>query len=140
MDRYLAHMHPRKCYPDGFTLLEVMVALAVLAIALTSIYKLQGQTILMSAKSRFLVIAPQLAQAKLAEVERQRFKDIGDGSGDFGQDHPDYQWALSIEEIPMELFAEPEKDYHMVAININVTRNDEDIYQLRTYRFFTDTE
>jgi general secretion pathway protein I len=113
-----------------------MVALAVLAIALTSIFKLQGQTVLMSAKARFLVIAPQLAQAKLADLEGQSFSDLGDGSGDFGSDFPNYQWSVSIEDIPTELITEDA--YHLVHININITHDEENRYQLRTYRFLTE--
>ena len=120
----------------GFTLLEVLVAMAVLTIALTSIYKLHGQTMVMSGKARFLTLAPQLAQVKLAEIEGQPFQDIGDGSGDFGEDHPNYQWKLSIEDIPTELITEDV--YHLVHININITHNDGNSYQLRTYRFLTD--
>jgi general secretion pathway protein I len=121
----------------GFTLLEVLVAMAVLTIALTSIYKLHGQTMVMSGKARFLTIAPQLAQAKLTEIEGGQFQDIGDGSGDFGEDHPNYQWKLTIEDIPTEMFTD-DKKYHLVRININVTQSDDNSFQLQTYRFYTD--
>jgi general secretion pathway protein I len=136
MDRNLTPIVSIRRYAKGFTLLEVLVALAVLAIALISIYKLQGQTILMSANARFLTVAPQLAQAKLAEIELQDTKDIADGSGDFGADHPNYNWNVSIEEIPTELITD--KNYHLFRIEINVTKADENSYQLRTYRFYTD--
>lgn len=116
--------------------MEVLVALAVLAIALTSIYKLQARTILMSSKARFLTIAPELAQSKLAEIECQKFDDISDGEGVFGEEYPGYTWRLSVEEIPTELITE--KNYHLVRINVRVARDDEDDYQLHAYRFYTD--
>lgn len=119
---------------SGFTLLEVLVALAVLAIALISIFKLQGQTIQMSAKARFLAVAPHLAQAKLSEIEVQDFREIADGSGSFGNDLPGYNWTVDVEELPTELVTN--ENYHLVRININITRNDENSYQLRTYRFY----
>jgi len=136
MDRSLACACRRHIRHSGFTLLEVLVALAVLAIALTSIYKLQGQTILMSANSRFLTIAPELAQAKLSEAERQDFKDITDNAGDFGEDYPNYAWTLSTEEVPTELITD--NKYHLIRIDINVTQNNENNFQLHTYRFYTD--
>lgn len=135
MDRWLTHMYRCNQY-KGFTLLEVLVAMAVLTIALTSIYKLHGQTMVMSGKARFLTMAPQLAQSKLAEIEGQPFQDIGDGSGDFGKDHPNYQWKLSMEDIPTELITEDK--YHLVRININITQSDDNSFQLQTYRFYTD--
>lgn len=116
--------------------MEVLVALAVLAIALTSIYRLQGQTFLMSASARFYSQAPQLARWKLAEVETQEFKDVTGGSGDFGEDFPGYSWSLSVEDLPSDLITS--KQYHLVRIEITVSKNDENSYQLRTYRFYAE--
>jgi general secretion pathway protein I len=122
--------------PLGFTLMEVLVALAVLAIALTSIYRLQGQTFLMSASARFYSQAPQLARWKLAEVETQKFEDVTGGSGDFGEDYPGYSWSLSVEDLPSDLITS--KQYHLARIEITVSKNDENSYQLRTYRFYAE--
>ena len=99
----------------GFTLLEVLVALAILAIALISIFKLQGQTFKMSAKARFLTVAPHLAQAKLAEMEAQEFDDIRDGSGAFSGEQSDYNWTVAVEEVPTDLIAG--NDYHLIRID-----------------------
>jgi len=118
----------------GFTLLEVLVALAILAIALVSIFKLQGQTLQMSAKARFLTVAPQLAQAKLAEIETQDFDDITDGSGAFSGEQSDYNWTVAVEEIPTDLTTD--KNYHLIRVNVTITQTDGDSYQLRTYRFY----
>ena len=120
----------------GFTLLEVLVALAVLAIALTSIYRLQGQTFLMSASARFYSIAPQLARMKLAEVERQKFKDIIAGSGAFGEDYPGYSWSLNVEEVPSDLVTS--QQYHLARIEVTISQDEDNSYQLRTYRFYVD--
>lgn len=116
--------------------MEVLVALAVLAIALTSVYRLQGQTFMMSASARFYRQAPQLARMKLSEIETQEFKDITGGTGDFGEDFPGYSWSLSFEELPSDLITS--QQYHLARIEITVSNNDENTYQLRTYRFYTD--
>ncbi len=136
MDRILTHNHKKRTALHGFTLLEVMVALAVLAIALTSIYRLQSQTMMMSADARFYSLAPQLARAKLSEIERQDFKDITSGSGDFGEDYPGYGWTLAIEDLPSDLITE--NKHHLAVINLTVSQNEENSYPLRTYRFFVD--
>jgi general secretion pathway protein I len=123
--------------PDnGFTLLEVMVALAILSIALTSIYRLHGQTMDMSARARFYDQAPLMAQAKLSEIERQDIKNASDGSGDFGDAHPGYAWSISVEEMPSDLLKSNE--YHLVRIDIRITLGSEETFQLRTYRFYVE--
>lgn len=122
--------------PHGFTLLEVMVALAILSIALTSIYRLHGQTMDMSARARFYNQAPLLAQAKLSEIERQGTKNAADGSGDFGEAHPGYSWNVSVEEMPSDLLKANE--YHLVRIDIRISSDSADDFQLRTYRFYVE--
>ena len=122
-----------KNYRCGFTLLEVLVALAVLSIALIGIYRLHGQTMMMSGSSRFYNLAPKLAQSMLADTERKPFNDIADGSGDFGDAYPGYAWALSVEDLPSELISS--EKYHLVRLSLTVTQNDEYQYQMHTYRF-----
>lgn len=134
MDRTLDPIATPSHRSKGFTLLEVLVALAILAIALISIFKLQGQTLRMSAKARFLTIAPHLAQAKLAEIETQDFDDIRDGSGAFSGDQSDYDWTVAVEEVPTDLITD--KNYHLMRINVTISQTDGDSYQLRTYRFY----
>ena len=121
---------------EGFTLIEVLVALSVLTIALTGIYRLHSQTMMMSSKARFYTLAPTLGQSKLAEMDRSGIKESTDGAGDFGQAYPGYGWTVRIEEMPSELLRD--KPYHLVRIEITVTRDDEDSYNLRTYRFFAE--
>lgn len=113
-----------------------MVALAILSIALTSIYRLYGQTMNMSARARFYNQAPLLAQAKLSEIERQGIKNAADGSGDFGETYPGYTWSASLEEVPSDLIKSNE--YHLVRIDINIAMDSKDTFQLRTYRFYVE--
>jgi len=120
----------------GFTILEVMVALAILSIALTAIYRLQGQTMVVSATARFYDLAPMLAQAKLAEIEHQRFNELARSSGEFEDTYPGYKWSLQFEEVPAEWLTE--KYYHLTQIDIDISQNEEKHYHLRTYRFFVD--
>lgn len=121
---------------NGFTMLEVLVALAILSIALTGIYRLHGQTMIMSSKARFYSLAPMLAQARLAEIEHQDYKELTTASGDYGETYPGYKWSLQLEDIPAELFTE--NYYHLTRIDIDISQNEENHYQLRTYRFFAE--
>ena len=120
----------------GFTMIEVLVALAILSVALTSVYRLHSQTLMMSARARFYSTAPLLVQGKLAEIELQGLKEAADGSGDFGDSHPGYNWTVHVENMPSDLLKE--KEYHLIRIEVTVTRNDEDHYNLRTYRYYAE--
>lgn len=72
----------------GFTLLEVMVAMAILAIVLVSVYRMHSQTLTMSAANRFYTQAPMLAQSKLAQLESASSEISAGDSGDFGSQVP----------------------------------------------------
>ena len=86
----------------GFTLLEVMLAMSILAIALVAVFQSQSQSISMMTRSRFDTAAPLLAQAKMAEIEAIATSDVTSDSGDFGDDYPGYSWSLEVlgTEIP----------------------------------------
>ena len=56
----------------GFTLLEVMIAMAILAITLVALYQSQSQSISMATDSRFLTTASLLAQTRMAEIDAAR--------------------------------------------------------------------
>lgn len=139
MDRLLGHTTQNSAHatgPRGFTLLEVMVALAVLATTLTVIYQLHGHTMMISSSARFYNLAPMLAQAKLAELEQGTYKELAESSGDFGEDYPGFQWSVQLEDVASDLLEE--KQYHFTHIEIVVSNNDESTYNLRTYRFYVD--
>ena len=128
----------RNLQPDsGFTLLEIMVALSIIAIVLVSVYKMQAQTISMNYEARFYATAPLLAQLKIAEVEMENSDEQTDESGDFGDEFPGYRWNVIINEIesePLGYIAE-----NLKQINVSISFNtDEFTYTLRTYRFLQD--
>jgi prepilin-type N-terminal cleavage/methylation domain-containing protein len=120
---------------QGFTLLEVMVALGIMAIVLVSVYRLQSQTLAMSMESRFYIQAPLLARSTLVRLEESKEREMASGQGDFGREFPGYQWKMTVEEAPSQaLGVELSRD--MKRIDVLVTLNNgEYSYGFRTYRF-----
>jgi general secretion pathway protein I len=121
--------------PGGFTLLEVMVALGIMAIVLMSVYRLQSQTVAMSIESRFATQAPLLARSALTRFEESTERRFATSQGDFGRDYPGYQWKISVEDAPSAaLGVDISRD--MKRVDVRVTLNEgEYSYEFRTYRF-----
>ena len=123
----------------GFTLLETMVAVSIIAIALVSIYQLHIRTISMNIDATFYSVAPLLAQKKLAEVEQSPLRDVTDDSGDFGDDFPGYTYKIAIGNIEADILGTVAED--MKTIDVTVGFNDNEFtYDLRTCRLFRKIE
>jgi len=122
--------------PKGFTLLEVMVAMAIMAIVLVSVYRMHSQTLTMNIAARFYTQAPLLAQSKLAQLETTSPEFAGGDSGDFGENFPGYSWRVSTEEISSETLGEMAGGLKRIDIQVSFN-SDEYVYDFRTYRFIS---
>jgi general secretion pathway protein I len=86
----------------GFTLLEVMISLAILAVALVAISDLNGGAVAMHAYSRRATEATLLLRGKMLDLEddlqKNGFSDFSDEKhGDFSEDgSPAYAWSAEI--------------------------------------------
>jgi len=86
----------------GFTLLEVMISLAILAVALVAISGLNGGAVQMHAYSRRATEATLLLRGKMLDIEedlqKNGFSDFNDDKhGDFNDEgSPDYAWNAEI--------------------------------------------
>jgi general secretion pathway protein I len=93
----------------GFTLLEVMVALAILAGSLVAISEVVGGALRNHVRARQLDVATLLARAKMVEVEadleRKGFRDFDEtDEGTFEEEgHPEIRWQLDVLRPSLEL-------------------------------------
>jgi general secretion pathway protein I len=85
----------------GFTLIEVMVALAVVAIALMALLSLQHQTLQSVVRASDMTKAALLAQELMTQAETGPFPALGTTSGNFESTHPhhypNFRWEQSVE-------------------------------------------
>ncbi len=79
----------------GFTLLEVMIAIAIIAIAFTSLFGSQSHSLSLAAEAKFNSTASFLAQEKLAEYE-SGITGFIDDDGDFGEEFPGFKWKVEV--------------------------------------------
>jgi len=117
-------MSARAPHP-GFTLLEVMVALAILAGSMMAISDLAGNAAQNYAYGRDLSVATLLAREKMAEVE-ERYEDSGfrdfdeNSDGDFGdQGRPEFAWKLEVKKPDTNLSAQ-----QLLAVLLGVSPDD----------------
>ncbi len=94
-------MNPLRRHARAFTLLEVMVAIAILGIALLGLLGLHHQSIQSVIRAQQATKASMLAQAVMTEAELERFPDLGHTSGDFEASFPgefrDFRWERAVE-------------------------------------------
>jgi general secretion pathway protein I len=86
---------------SGFTLLEVMIAVAFIGIALLALLSLHHTDMVSVMRGRDLTRAAMLAQSLMSEAEMERFPDAGTTSGDFetmyqGQ-YPNFRWRRQVD-------------------------------------------
>ncbi len=128
-----AEAPPSRC--GGFTLLEVLVALGILAIVLLAVFRLQAQALSMSQESRFYTLAPHLARSVLKERETAPDAPLASGEGDFGADYPGYTWKITVEpHAARTLGGEISADLRRIEVQVSL-EGGRLTYGFRTYRF-----
>jgi general secretion pathway protein I len=97
----------------GFTLLEVLVAVAVLATALVSLLSLHGKNIQTVAYDQRLSRATLLAQDLMTRtLVTDAFPDPTRSTGAFPNDR-DYQWELEVLRGPTPELADDMREIHV---------------------------
>jgi len=86
----------------GFTLLEVVVALAILSMALLAIFDLNAGAVANHAYTKRITVASLLAREKMTDLEQKLYDegfpaDDEEESGDFSREGwPNYKWRARI--------------------------------------------
>ena len=123
--------------PFGFTLLEVLIALAIMAIVLVSVYRMHSQTLAMASATRFYTQAPMLAQGIMAQLEAASADAISGDSGDFGEKFPGYSWEVATDEVSSEMLGDYADNLKRFDITVSLNENEYQ-YRIRAYRLVTE--
>jgi type II secretion system protein I len=81
----------------GFTLLEVLVSLAILSATLVMAYQVTSGAIAASDRSETWTIASLLGEEKLRETT-ETFPEIQETEGKFSDPHEGYAWTLTVKQ------------------------------------------
>lgn len=118
----------------GFTLLEVMIAVAIIAIAVVSLLGAQSQSVSLVAGTKFDTTASMLAQWKMSDLLLQDFDELADDQGNFGEDYPQFYWKVQVTELGESDTGLKGLDDRLKALDITVIAHDNERmhYGLRT--------
>ena len=85
----------------GFTLLEVLVALTVVAFAFVGLLALHNNNLILAGRDQDLTRATLLARQFVTEMELiEEFPDLGMASGEF-DNYPGFYWEREVDETPL---------------------------------------
>jgi len=86
--------------PKGFTLLEVLVAMAVLAVALVSLLGLYNRSLLLTIRAQHLSTATLLVQEMVTRTQLEGMSALRATTGDFADLHPgqypEFHWYRTL--------------------------------------------
>jgi general secretion pathway protein I len=86
----------------GFTLLEVMIALAIVAVALVALLGLENRSIAVSTRQQMVTRATLLAQERLVEIEHaSAAATIGEDQGVFAPPFAGFRWQVRYLATPL---------------------------------------
>ncbi len=142
---------------EGFTLLETVVAISLVAIALLAVFKLHLQTLSISGKTKFYSLAPLLAEKKLSELRLKSYDEFSEFSGNFDEDFPAYKWDMEVEDVDSDILEDiagrfefgprPEVagDFFKIIknfkrIDIKISGSGKLTYELRAYLFLNEKD
>ena len=109
----------------GFTLLEVMVAVGLLAFAMVSILGIVGHNINIATRSTNYLIATSLADDMASRIDAEGLPLKSQRSGKF-DDHPGFEWHIVV--APYNL---PQFEAKMNIVSILITWDDgEESYEI----------
>lgn len=115
--------------------MEVMFALALIGIALTTLLASQSQGLSLANEAKFYTTAAFLAQGKMAEIEIADVISLTNDSGDFGDDYPEYRWEVEINSTSIDALEKYADRFKQIDLHIYFGENRVYQYDIRLYKF-----
>ncbi len=134
---------------NGFTLLEMMVSISILAIVMVSLFRMESTSVQLASSRKFYSTASLFVRMKLAQTETDlkingQKEAVSMLSGDFGDDYPGYLWHLTLSNMPDSLLEDLDflhrttwDDFtkHLKRIDVEIKFKDQHSFSITTWRF-----
>ena len=112
---FVSYLHKSARSNGGFTLIEIVVTLAILSLGLPVLLQSFSNAANNQRNSQDITTAIYLLKTRMAQIELEGFPDIGQESGDFGENSP-YRWRSEVHDVVSDEFEEG-----LRAVNVTVT-------------------
>lgn len=89
----------RKRKHEGFTLLEIVISLGLIAVALLVVFRLQAQNLDLQSEAQFMTISKGLLQDRMSQIASRETLSQGTSTGEMGEDFPDFTYREEISEV-----------------------------------------
>ena len=124
-------------FNKGFTFLEVMISVAIIALVFVSLFRMQSSTIELATAGNFNTIAPILAKQILVKVE-QDMDSWSQVEGEFEENYSGFEWKCEISDVFFEnvdlVGKENQERFKKIDIEI-VQSSGANSYKISTWRF-----
>lgn len=102
----------RRKSASGFTILEVALALAILALALVALSTLQARNLTLVSEESLLTEGVLAARDFMARILAKALP-LEIGEGEMGEGHPGWRWAMAVEQA---------EDSHLARIEVRLLK------------------
>ncbi|MCP4670321.1 MAG: prepilin-type N-terminal cleavage/methylation domain-containing protein [Desulfobacula sp.] len=135
-------LHGKYSFPEcnqGFTLLEVMISVSIIAFIFVSVFRMQSGTIDLAISGKFNGMAPMLAKNLLNDAGRD-IDNWSEFEGDFGENFPGIQWRMDVSDsfFEMDDFIGEDNQARFKKIKIEIIKSSgfsgTKIYTMTTWR------
>jgi len=115
----------------GFTLLEVLIAVAILGTTLVAVLQLHASTVDMASRAQELATGARLAKSQMVDTLKDGTPSPGEQEGDFEPPDPPYHWTTRVEETP---YSTDKAKVYEVSVEVSWGDAPNERVRVRTYR------
>jgi len=125
---------------EGFTLLEIMVSIAIIAVVFVSLFKMQARNITLAEAERFYSDSFLLARKIAAEAESD-LSDTGTTTGDFTGEFDHFNWTCTTRDSEVLLESmDGEQGRLLKRLTIEIAKGDDHSIEFHTWRYAPEIE
>jgi len=115
----------------GFTLLEVLIAVAILGTTMVAVLQLHASTVDMASRAQQLATGARLAKSRMVDTLKDGTPAPGEQEGDFEPPDPAYHWTTRVSETP---YSTDKAKVYEVSVEVSWGDAPNERVRVRTYR------